>query len=186
MYSSVSYDACNNFYVEGGGTPLLNMSANLPIPASSSVNGSWKLFNSNSSWSLPTQQSIEPGYVPLYSLHAQAPELNLVFHLNGMLNNGLIEQVYPKMTIVDTRTNRIRTVSTESISPSAARVGAVFQYLPHLGRKGALILFGGAERHENDIINDPWRTMVNSTYALTSVTLLIPGNLGWTRYCTYL
>jgi hypothetical protein len=156
MYGSLSYDADGDFKVEGGGTPVPNMTQSLPFLTIPRSNGSWALSINNGSWSIPKSRAPEP----MYSLHAQAPEHDLVFHLNGILSNDSTEQVYLKMMVVNTRTNTVRTVSTESISPSEARLGAIFKYLPMLGRKGALVLFGGANRHHNNMISDPWGNMV--------------------------
>jgi hypothetical protein len=164
MYSSLSYDADGNFKIEGGGTPVPNMTQSLPFPTLPISNGSWTLSINNSSWLSPEPGASEPRTIPLYSLHAQAPEHDLVFHLNGILSNNSTEKVYLNMMVVNTRVNTVRIVSTESISSSDARLGAVFQYLPMLGRKGALVLFGGAIRHHHNIVSDPWGNLVVYTF----------------------
>jgi hypothetical protein len=160
MYSSISYDHDGNFLIKGGGMPLHEETRDLPFPAILSSNGSWTLSVNSGSWLRADSRTPEPRYVPTYSLHAQAPEHDLVFHLNGILSNGSIEQAYSKMMVFNKRTNNVRIVNTEIVSRSAARLGAVFQYLPLLGRKGALVLFGGAARHNNNTSSDHWGTMV--------------------------
>jgi hypothetical protein len=160
MYSSLSFDAEGNFKVEGGGTPVPNMTQSSLFSAIPMSNSSWTLSTNNGSWLTFDSRASELRNVPLYSLHAQAPEHDLVFHLNGILSDDSTKQVYLNMMVVNTRTKTVRIVSTESISSSDARIGAVLQYLPMLGRKGALVLFGGATRHQNNMISDPWGNMV--------------------------
>jgi hypothetical protein len=101
------------------------------------------------------------------SLYVQAPDQDLVFYLHGILGNSSSDKAYPKMTIINTRSNISRTVSTESMSPSGIRVEAAFQYLPLLGRKGGLVLLGGATRRDENTTTDPWGTMVHETYAMS-------------------
>jgi hypothetical protein len=160
MYSSITYYAYGNFHIDGGGLAVLNASKEQPMPAMPILNSSWTLSSKNGSWSSSKSRLPESAYAPMYSLYTQAPEHDLVFYMNGILSNGSGERVYPKMMIINTRTNAARTVSTQSIAPSAIRVGAVFQYLPLLGQKGGLLLFGGATRHNDNITTSRWGSMV--------------------------
>jgi hypothetical protein len=164
MYSSITYDYNGNFQVDGGGRATFNNSLNASTqeitPAMPVEKTSWILSSKNGSWTTGKVRISETGREPMHTLYTQAPEQDLAFYLNGILSNGSSERVYPRMVIINTRTNDIRTVSTESISPSAARVGAVFPYLPLLGQKGALLLFGGTTRHNENITTDSWGTMV--------------------------
>jgi hypothetical protein len=121
-----------------------------PVPGMPKEKNSWFVANENGSWATEKLRLAESNRGPINTLYAQAPGRDLVFLYNGIISNGSGEQAYPKMMVINTRTNEVRTVSTETISPSAARVGAVFQYLPLMGQKGALLLFGGATRREHD------------------------------------
>jgi hypothetical protein len=106
-------------------------------------------------------------FVKTQSFYVQAPDQNLIFYLHGILGNSSSDKVYPKMTIVNTQSKISRTVSTESMSSSGIRVGAAFLYLPLLGRKGGLVLLGGATRRGGETTTEPWGTMVHETYAMS-------------------
>jgi hypothetical protein len=179
MYGSITYDYNGDFHIDGGGRAMfnysLNTSAQQPTPAMPVETSSWVLSSKNGSWA--SEQLRLPGAAcaPIYTLYTQAPEHDLAFYLNGILSNGSSERAYPRMMIVNTRTNSVRTVSTGSISPSAARVGAIFEYLPLLGEKGALLLFGGAIRHDKNITGDLWDTMV-FRLSLPQEVILITAN----------
>jgi hypothetical protein len=158
--SSIFYDANGGFHIYGGGLAMPNASVDLLINSSPIQNNMWTLSNNSDSWESSKVEIPRLKYAPMHSLYAQAPEHNLVFLLNGIQSDGTSELVYPKMTIINTETNDIRTVSTESVARSTARVGASLQYLSLLGRKGGLVLFGGATRHSNNVTIDQWGTMV--------------------------
>jgi hypothetical protein len=164
MYSSITYDHSGNLHVEGGGQAIFNKSLNISTqqatPSVPVEQNSWALRTENGSWASERPRLNESNRAPIHTLYTQAPDQDLVFLFNGILSNGSDERVYPKMTIINTRTNDARTVSTETLSPSSALVGAVFQYLPLLGQKGALILFGGARRYNENVTTDTWGTMV--------------------------
>jgi len=157
--SSIFNDANGDFHIYGGGLALPNASADLLIGSSPIQNNLWTLSNNSDSWKSSMVEIPGLKYAPMHSLYVQAPENNLVFLLNGILSDGTSESVYPKMTIINTKTNDIRTVSTEDLGRSTARVGAILQYLPLLGRRGGLVLFGGTTRH-NNMTTDQWDTMV--------------------------
>ncbi|KAH3910767.1 hypothetical protein HBI56_188420 [Parastagonospora nodorum] len=159
MYSSLTCDTDGNFHIDGGGLAMFNASREQPMIAMPIQNSSWTFWRNNSSWSPGSARVPESRYAPMHTLYTQAPEQDLVFYLNGILSNGSSERAYPKMMVLNTRTNAKRIVSTEIIAPSSARVGAVFQYMPLLGRKGGLILFGGATRYTDNITIDRWGTM---------------------------
>jgi hypothetical protein len=164
MYSSITYDYTGNFHVEGGGRATFDKSRNATtqqaIPGLPLEQISWMLRTGNGTWASEKLRSTESNRAPIHTLYTQAPDQDLVFFFNGIISNGSTEMVHPKMSVVNTRTNDIRTVSTESISASTARVGAIFQYPPLLGQKGALILFGGATRYNENVTTDTWGTMV--------------------------
>jgi hypothetical protein len=164
MYSSLTYDHSGDFHVEGGGRAIFNNSLNRstlqPVAGMPKEQSSWFVSHENGSWAIEKLRLAESNRGPIHTLYTQAPDQDLVFLYNGIFSNRSRQQAYPKMMIINTRTNEVRTVSTETISPSAARVGAVFQYLPLMGRKGALLLFGGATKHDENMTTDPWGTMV--------------------------
>ncbi|KAH5134869.1 hypothetical protein HBH69_242490 [Parastagonospora nodorum] len=164
MYSTITYDSNGGIYIEGGARAIFNTTSNVstthPMPIGSPAeNASWSLSKTDRFWKPLMRTITESSLFRTQILYTQAPDQNLIFYLNGILSNGSNERVYPKMTIINTRTNSSRTVSTEIISPSGVRVGAAFQYLPLLGQKGGLVLLGGATRHDEIITTDPWGTM---------------------------
>lgn len=161
MYSSLTYDADHNFHIDGGGLAMLDASGDQPMLAIPDQNSSWTFWSNNGSWSPAIARIPESSHAPMQTLYTQAPEQDLVFYLNGILSNGSSERAYPKMMILNTKTNAKRIVSTETIAASSARVGAVFQYMPLLGRKGGLILFGGATKYNDNVTTDLWGTMVS-------------------------
>jgi hypothetical protein len=158
MYSDMNCDADGNIYIDGGQIASVNVSMDGPTSAPV-MNKSWVHFHNSSSWSTRSVNLPEFRDTPRHSLSAHAPEHDLVFHLNGFLSNDSVEQVYPNMIVTNTRTHESRVVSTASLSQNGARVGAVFRYLPLVGEKGALILFGGATKYNNNITTE-WGTMV--------------------------
>jgi hypothetical protein len=158
MYSDMKYDADGNVHIDGGQITSVNSSVDGPTIAPV-MNKSWILSHENSSWSSRDVDLSKFKNTPRHSLSAHAPEHDLVFHLNGFLSNDSLEQVYPNMIVTNTRTHDSRVVSTASLSQTATRVGAVFMYLPLVGQKGALILFGGATRYDNNVSTE-WGNMV--------------------------
>jgi hypothetical protein len=175
------YDADDNFHVYGGGLPAPNASIDQPRRAFPVENNLWVFAKNNGTWTSSATRIPGSKYAPSHGLYAQAPEYNLAFFLNGIISNGSSERVYPNMMVINTRTRDIRTVSTADISPSTARVGAVFQYLPLLGRKGGLVLFGGATRYNENITTDQWGTMVIYPFPC-QVLMLTGGNKDATRH----
>ncbi|KAF2831780.1 hypothetical protein CC86DRAFT_143392 [Ophiobolus disseminans] len=159
--SSIFYDHNHTFHVYGGGLATSNASSVRQTTTSPVQNRVWTL-SSNESWSSSPVKELDPNYAPMHALSVRAPEHDLVFYLNGILSNGSDEHlhVFPKMIIMNTRTKEVRVVSTNEILPDTARVGAVLQYLPLLGTRGALVLFGGATRHKENVTTDTWGTMV--------------------------
>jgi hypothetical protein len=158
--SSIFTDANGGFHIYGGGLAMPNASVGLPINSSPIQNNLRTLSNNSDSWELSMVEIPGLKYALMHTLYAQAPDHDLVFLLNGILSDGTSELVYPKMTIINTETNNVRTVSTENVTGSSARVGATLQYLPLLGRRGGLVLFGGATRHNNNVTTDQWGTML--------------------------
>jgi len=164
--SGIFYDN-EIFYIYGGGLAASDRSAFQPIITTPIRNEIWSFSNSNDSWSSTRIKELTSSYAPMHALSVQAPEQGLFFYFNGILNNGSSESPYPHMIIINTRTNDVRIVSTGSISPGTARVGAILQYLPLLGTRGALVLFGGATRHNDNMTTDPWGTMVANSLPKT-------------------
>lgn len=188
IYSGLSYDATGNFLIDGGGLAEQNASRDDPLSAVPIQSSSWTLSSNNGSWLSSVSKFTNSVHAPMHGLYAQAPEQDLVFSLNPVLTDGSSEQIQLKMMILNTRTNGLRTVSTDFLSPTAGRVGAVFQYLPLLGRKGGLLLFGGAMRNNSNMTADHWNDMVISIFPKTASLNLtaIPDSIGldiYVRYC---
>jgi hypothetical protein len=171
MYSAITSDSNGDIFIEGGVRAKFNNTCNVtsqhPMPIGAPAdNTSWSLSKTGQSWKTVMRRLPESSSLRIQSLYTQAPDQNLIFYLHGILSNGSRKRVYPKMTIINTRSNISRTVSTESLSPSGVRVGAAFVYLPLLGRKGGLVLLGGSTRRDEDITTDPWGAMVRKAYAM--------------------
>jgi hypothetical protein len=171
MYSTITYDSNGDIFIEGGARAKFNNTYNVtsqhPMPfGGPAENASWSFSKTDQSWKTVMRRLPGSSSLSIQSLYTQAPDQNLIFYLHGILSTGSSERVYPKMTIINTRSNSSRTVSTEIMSPSGVRVAAAFLYLPLLGRKGALVLLGGATRCDEDIITDPWGAMVHEIYAM--------------------
>jgi hypothetical protein len=122
----------------------------------------WTLSGKNNSWSSSAISGLDFTHLPMYALSVQAPDQDLVFTLNGVLREGQSDRVFPKMIVLNTRTNHARTVSTENIAPFTSRTEGILQYLPLLGKKGALVLLGGAVRSNDNVTADPSGTLVNT------------------------
>jgi hypothetical protein len=164
MYSSMTYDHNGDFHIDGGERMLydsvnasLNASAQRPESNVPIEKTSWILTSANGSWTPGKGRVPESSLKKGHSLYAQATDQDLVFFLNGIGSNDSSRLVLPKMTIINTRTNCIRTVNTEGIYPL---VGAALQYLPLLGQKGGLLLLGGATSDAENITTDSWGTTV--------------------------
>lgn len=96
---------------------------------------------SNGSWSSQDIGLIAP-YAPQHGAATQASE-GLAFYLNGVVGDKTTREAHPWMIVFDLHQKKARNVSTSTISPAGARVGATLQYVAELGEKGALILIGG-------------------------------------------
>jgi len=153
------YDANNDLHIYGGGIPTANTSSSSRVTTSPIQNNIWSWSSNTSSWSSSELTALRSRYAPTYALSAHAPEHHLFFYFNGILSNGSNASVFPNMIVMNTHTKDVRVVSTDGISPDTIRVGAILQYLPLMGTRGALVLFGGATKHNADII-DRWGTMV--------------------------
>jgi hypothetical protein len=172
MYSAVTYDSDGDVFIEGGARATFENTCNVTsqhpmLVGAAAETASWSLSKADQSWKAVMSRLPDSSSLKTQSLYVQAPDQNLVFYLHGILGNSSSDKVYPKMTIINTRSNISRTVSTESMSPSGIRVEAAFLYLPLLGRKGGLVLLGGATRRDENTTTDPWGTMVHETYAMS-------------------
>jgi hypothetical protein len=164
---------------------MLNACSDWPMTTSPVQNTVWAWSSSNNSWSKSTLGGLDFDYALMNAIPVQVPEQSLVFYLNGILSNGSNESVFPSMIIFNTSTRDVRIVSTAAISRSASRVGAVLQYLPLLGAKGALVLLGGATTHNDNLTRDAWGTMVLLPLA-TKISMLTFANLGFAGHYPHL
>jgi hypothetical protein len=169
LESTMFVDHTGSLNIFGGSLVTSNISnATTASPVS---NTKWTLSGKNNSWSSSTIPGLDFSYLPMHALSVQAPDQDLVFALNGVLRDGQSGRVFPKMIVLNTRTNHARTVSTESIAPFSSRTEGMLQYLPLLGKKGALLLLGGTVIRSNDnVTTDPLGTMVKSHPRLKSST----------------
>ena len=158
--SSMFYDGDGDIHISGGYLAAVNASEDHHRTYSPTPGPLWTWSNNSNTWKSSTLGDFGNKNAPIHALYAQAPEHDLVFLLNGILSNGSSETANPKMMIINTRRKEVRTVDTESVSYAAARVGGILQYIPLLGKKGALVLFGGATKHNNNITTDQWGNMV--------------------------
>jgi hypothetical protein len=159
---SLLHGSDETFSIYGGSLAASNGSANRPMVTSPVPSTQWTWSSQNVSWSSATLHGVDLNYAPMHTMFAQAPDQNLVFILNGIVSSPGVssERVFPSMIVINTQTNSARVVSTESISPSTSRVEGILQYLPLLGKKGALVLLGGATKYNDNITTDDWGTMV--------------------------
>ncbi|CAO2653807.1 Nn.00g032180.m01.CDS01 [Neocucurbitaria sp. VM-36] len=156
---SMFYDADGDIHIYGGGLAMAYASEDRPMTYPPTANRLWTWSNHDSTWNSSTLGLFELGNAPIHALCAQAAEHNLVFLLNGVLSNGSSETAYSRMVVINTQTKFVRTVDTRSVSHAAARVGGILQYLPLMGKKGALVLLGGATWHNDNMTTDQWGTM---------------------------
>jgi hypothetical protein len=153
-------DNTESLNIFGGSLVTSNMSnATTASPVSSTR---WTLSGKNSTWSSSTIPGLDFTHLPMHGLSVQAPDQDLVFALEGVLRDGQSDRVFPRMVVLNTRTNHARTVSTESIAPFSSLTKGILQYLPLLGEKGALLLLGGAVRSNDNVTTDPLGAMVKS------------------------
>lgn len=178
--SSMFYDAAGDCNIYGGTLSSGNVTEDRLIGASSTPGTLWTWSDNEDTWRSLNLGNIGPMNTPVNASYAQAPEHDLVFLFNGVFSNGLGGMAYPKMRVVNTGTQDVRIVDTASVSQSAARVGGVLQYLPMLGTRGALVLFGGATRY-SDTTTDPLGNMVMHPHVVCGL-LLICGNQGSIGY----
>ncbi|EAT76054.1 hypothetical protein SNOG_16574 [Parastagonospora nodorum SN15] len=120
MYSTITYDSNGGIYIEGGARAIFNTTSNVstthPMPIGSPAeNASWSLSKTDRFWKPLMRTITESSLFRTQILYTQAPDQNLIFYLNGILSNGSNERVYPKMTIINTRTNSSRTESLGTI-----------------------------------------------------------------------
>lgn len=134
-------------FVYGGGIPANATASREPI---SCINSSlWEFSPKEGSWSIH-DLNLEHQYAPRHGVFTQAHEHNLAFYFNGLIRNGTKEEPHARMTVLDLDAKTARSLSTDSIVPKSARVGAMLQYVPHIGAKGALVLMGGGVMLPND------------------------------------
>jgi hypothetical protein len=131
VYGSITHGADGNFRVDGGGLAILNVLKTIlcRLCHPRIVPGICQA-RTGPGQHLGRGYPIPP-FPPLYTLHTQAPDLDIVLYLNGIVRDKSRDIMYPIMMILNTRTGDFRTVNLESVVLfSVARVGAIFQYLP--------------------------------------------------------
>lgn len=95
-------------------------------------------------------------WMPNHGAGAEAIDQGLGFYLNGQVDWGTSSRTldtFPKteslympvrgMVVLDLNTQTSRNISTAKLRDGATRVGGSMEYLPSVGRMGALVALGG-------------------------------------------
>jgi hypothetical protein len=165
-------DAGEVLFVYGGVMANFTMGKSSPRSNSPVDNNLRSISPVNGSWS-SQELGLEATFSPQQGASVQAGQQGLAFYFNGVVGNKESREPHPRMIVLDLHNRTARNVSTATISPSGARVGATLQYVPAVGKKGALILIGGGMRQKDDGVNthELGRTMVLTLMVLNKATL---------------
>jgi len=145
--SSLFRDPINarNLILYGGGVSHRRIAPDIVPPSSSIRDAVWIFDTVDKTWTA-TEMVLGSRKAPRRGASAEAPQLGLIFYLNGISGDGEHDRPLEEMLILNTSTRESRTVPTNAISNATVRVGAKMEYIASIGTKGALVLIGGGTR----------------------------------------
>lgn len=141
-------------YVYGGTTYMGNQSFNAYTAPDAAAYHLWSYtYGPNYPWG---QYAGSTAWMPNHGAGAEAIDQGLGFYLNGQVDWGTSSRTldtFPKteslympvkgMVVLDLNTQTSKNISTAKLGDGATRVGGSMEYLPSVGRMGALVALGG-------------------------------------------